>query len=91
MRKTLRILSLFLLCAALTMADPITGVTGWFHNAVVQAGSDLIVPFIIIGAAMGLMRGWQGVMAGAFVGLLVAIFIGNAPAIQAWAKTITLS
>jgi hypothetical protein len=70
--------------------DPITGLTGWFHSSMTQAGSDLVPTLIIMGALIGMFKGWMGMFAGALLGCVVAIFVANADNIRNWASTISL-
>jgi hypothetical protein len=70
--------------------DPITGLTGWIHNSMTQAGSDLVGPLIIVGALLGMAKGWMGMMAGALLGLVAAILIANADNIRTWGHSIIL-
>jgi hypothetical protein len=51
--------------AQLSVRDPITGLTGWIHNSMTQAGNDLVGPLIIMGALIGMFKGWLGMFAGA--------------------------
>lgn len=79
-----------LILAQLTGRNPITALTGWFHDSMTQAGSDLVAPLIIVGAVLGMFKGWMGMFAGALLGCVVAIFIANADVIRNWAHTIVL-
>lgn len=80
-----------LLCARTMFADPITGLTGWIHRSMTQAGSDIVPVLVIIGALIGMARGWMGVLAGAALGFVIAIIVANADAIAVWGHSISLS
>jgi hypothetical protein len=49
-----------LLCARTMFADPITGLTRWIHRSMTQAGSDIVPVLVIIGALIGMAKGWMG-------------------------------
>jgi hypothetical protein len=90
--KVLRlIVSGVLIGAYPLMAEPITGVTGWFHHAMTQAGTDLVPAFVIIGALFGAFRGWMGMLAGAALGLVLAIIVANADAIGSFGHSVPLT
>lgn len=92
-RKIVRIASTvaaFLLGGLPVAADPITGFTGWLHGSMVTAGSDLTTVIIIVCALAGMMKGWMGVIAGALLGMLIAVLVANADIIRLWAHSISL-
>jgi hypothetical protein len=76
--------------AQLSVRGPITGLTSWIHDSMTQAGNDLVGPLIIMGALIGMFKGWLGMFAGALLGFVVAIIVANADNIRNWGHTILL-